>query len=46
VGIRLSADWMVIMENEKLKRSKMYYVVVYTREGLKHIGKNCGETYI
>jgi len=32
VGIRLiSADWMVIMENEKLKRGKMYYVMVYTR---------------
>jgi hypothetical protein len=46
VGIRLSADWMMIMENEELKRSKMYYVMLYTREGLKNAGKNCGETYI
>jgi hypothetical protein len=23
VGIKLSADWMMIMDNEKLKRSKM-----------------------
>jgi hypothetical protein len=46
VGIRLSADWMMIMENEKLKMSEMYYVVLYIREGLKHTGRNCGKTYI
>jgi hypothetical protein len=37
---------MMILENRKLKRSKIYYVMAYVRELLKHIRGNCGETYI
>jgi hypothetical protein len=44
--IRLSADWMVILENGKLKRSKIYHLMAYIREGLKHTGRNFGETYV
>ena len=46
MGIRLIADRVVFVENEKLKGSKMYHVMVYIKEGSKHTGKNLGETYI
>jgi hypothetical protein len=44
--VRLSADWMMILENRKLQMSKIYYVIEHIREQLKHTGRNCEETYI
>ena len=44
--LRLSADWMMILENRILKTSKINYVTVHIREQLKHMGRNCAATYI
>jgi hypothetical protein len=46
VVFRLSADWVMILEDRKLKRDKLYPVMVYVKERLKHVSRNCGETYI
>jgi hypothetical protein len=45
VVFRLGADLMMILENKKLK-TQIYNVMVYIRGGLKHIGRNWGETYL
>jgi len=44
--LRLSVDWMMILENRKLQMSKIQYVTAHIREQLKHTGRNCEATYI
>jgi hypothetical protein len=45
VVFRLGAELMMILEN-KILRNNMCNMMVCVRGALKHIGRNCGETYI
>jgi hypothetical protein len=41
-----SADWMMVLENVKLRNVKMCHVMVYNGEELKHVSRNGGGTYL
>jgi hypothetical protein len=39
VVFRLNADWMMNLENRKLKRGQICHVMAYIKDGLKYVNR-------